>query len=69
MSRQYVVIKDCAAGNDSVGTEWQETKIFAATATLDEVMAWAMGGARYRDMSHSRDRITLTKPHQSPEGM
>lgn len=56
----YVVIKDNSAGNESIGEMWQETKIFEETATLKEVMDWAMGpvGNKYP----SKKRITITKP-------
>ena len=56
---QYVVIIDRSAGNETVGEMWQETKIFPGTATLDEVMKWAMD--EYD--TYSRRRITITKPH------
>ena len=71
---KYVVIRDMAAGNDSVGEMWQETKIFDGSATLDEVMLWALSenyGNLPKDKiddifkkSHSRKRITITKPHE-----
>jgi len=56
---QYVVIIDKSAGNDTVGEMWQETKIFPETATLKEVMKWAMD--EYD--TYSRRQITITKPH------
>ena len=58
---QYVIIKDMSAGNESVGEMWQETKIFDGTATLDEVMSWAIEFDPL--VSYSRKRITITKPH------
>lgn len=58
---QYVIIRDISAGNETVGEMWQETKIFPSTATLDEVMKWAMDN---KPGTHSRKRITITKPHQ-----
>ncbi len=57
--RKIVVIKDEAAGNDSVGEMWQETKIFDETATLAEVMTWALGDKRWRV---SKKHISLTAP-------
>ena len=56
---EYVVIIDKANGNESVGTMWQETKIFNGYHTLDEVMRWALG--EYN--AYSKDKITITKPH------
>ncbi len=35
---EYVIIIDKSAGNESVGTMWQETKVFYGYHTLDEVM-------------------------------
>ena len=63
---QYVVIKDMSAGNDSVGEMWQETKIFNEDATLKEVMKWAQsqqGKDPWDIYSHSKKRITITKPN------
>jgi len=60
MENQFVVIRDMSAGNDSVGEMWQETKIFPETATLKDVMEWAMDEYNYC----SRKRITITKPEQ-----
>ncbi|HUU87133.1 MAG TPA: hypothetical protein VMX17_05195 [Candidatus Glassbacteria bacterium] len=63
---QYVVIKDMSAGNESVGEMWQETKIFDGSATLDEVMDWALSENAFPidlPKSYSRKRITITRPH------
>ena len=57
---QYVVIIDKSAGNESVGEMWQETKIFPGTATIEEVMKWAMDSGDV----YSRRRIIITKPHK-----
>lgn len=67
MSNQYVIIRDHSAGNGSVGEMWQETIVFDGSATLDEVMAWGMGGPRNRDTCITSKRITITKPHKPPE--
>jgi len=56
---QYVIIIDKSAGNETVGETWQETKIYPSTATLEEIMKWAMD--EYDTYSHRR--ITITKPH------
>ena len=63
MENQYVIIRDCSAGNGEVGEMWQETKIFDGAVTLDEVMAWGMDSAIGRDKYPSKKRITITKPH------
>lgn len=57
---RVVAIKDMAAGNESVGEMWQETKIFDADNTpLAEVMEWA--GSR-------KKRVTLTIPDNPGSG-
>jgi len=66
MTDQYVVIRDMSAGNESVGEMWQETKIFPAHATLEQVMAWALGDGDASppgSKPHSQKRITITRPH------
>ena len=60
----YVVIRDMSAGNESVGEMWQETKVFDASATLDEVMNWAIGPGDMIGGEHSRKRVTITRPHK-----
>lgn len=64
MDNQYVVIRDHSAGNESVGEMWQETKVFDGETSLNDMMAWAMGSENDRDNGHSRQKITITKPHQ-----
>lgn len=68
-ANKYVIIRDMSAGNESVGEMWQETKIFDGTATLEEVMEWAIGeDLKYSAGQHSRKRITITKPHDEEVG-
>lgn len=47
---QFIVIEECSAGNESVGSEWLETATFPPTATLADVWAWSLkltgGGGR-----------------------
>ena len=57
----YVVIREMAAGNESVGEMWKETKIFSDNDTLDTVMKWAMG-SDYKEKRRSRINIILTRP-------
>lgn len=40
---RVVAVVECAAGNESVGTEWVETAIFPANATLEAVLSWREG--------------------------
>lgn len=37
---RVVAIKDMASGNETVGTMWQETKIFNHNARLIDVLRW-----------------------------
>jgi len=37
---KIIAIKECSAGNESVGEMWKETKIFGDSNTLKEVMQW-----------------------------
>lgn len=62
MSDKYVIIRDMAAGNSEIGEMWQETKIFDASATLAEVMAWAEPSRTDYDRC-SKKRIQITRPH------
>ena len=48
-SKQYIVMLDRAAGNESVGEMWTETKIFPESATLAEVAAWVYEKAQPHD--------------------
>ena len=68
MSEKYVVIRDMSAGNAETGDAWQETKIFDSSATLREVMLWAVGmWSSIRDEPYlpksSNKRVTITIPH------
>jgi len=53
---KIVAIKDEVDGNESVGTMWQETKIFDSDTPIIEVMKWSA--------SHRR-KIVLTIPDDS----
>ncbi len=37
---KIVAIRECSAGNDSVGEMWKETKIFDPDTPLSEVVSW-----------------------------
>lgn len=67
--KKYVIMRDMATGNESVGEMWQETKIFDGTATLNEVMNWANFSHKNSDGTieqhpYSIKRIIITKPHE-----
>jgi len=55
---KIVAIKDEVDGNDSVGTMWQETKIFDSDTPIIEVMKWC---------GNYRRRVVLTIPENSLE--
>ena len=55
---KIVAIKECSAGNESVGTEWLETCIFDEDATVKDVLKWASSGRNY--LSTKGNRIMLT---------
>ena len=41
MSKDYIVIAECANGNASIGSMWLETKVFDEHSSLKDVMEWA----------------------------
>ena len=49
----FVAIKDMAAGNESIGEMWQETKLFKGSDTLLDLMNWV--GTR-------KKRVVVTLP-------
>ena len=62
--KNLVVIIDKSTGNHEVGEMWQETKIFPANTTLEDVMKWAIENTHSNTKEHSRARYTLTLPHE-----
>lgn len=38
--KQYVIVLECSAGNDSVGNMWLETYICNPETNLKEIMKW-----------------------------
>lgn len=45
----FVAVHERASGNESVGTEWLETRSFPPTATIAEVYVWAWEKRRHLD--------------------
>ena len=60
MIMKIVAIKEMAAGNESIGEMWQETKIFDAEAPILEVVRWAAGEAVDGTILDLRKRVTIT---------
>lgn len=56
MSAIFIAVKECASGNESIGTEWVETAVFPPSATLQEVWDWQEEHAR------GLGRLMLTRP-------
>ncbi len=42
-NKQVVVIKEMAAGNETIGEAWKETKIFNSDQPISDVLEWAFG--------------------------
>ena len=70
VDKQYVVIKDMSAGNETIGETWQETKVFKGEHTLPDVMQWACPGAFWESHQEiaSFKRVQITIAHPTLEG-
>ena len=55
---KVVAIKDMAAGNDTIGEMWKETKVFDASDSLSDVMEWA---------KNRKTHVILTVPENDAE--
>ena len=53
MDSKIIATLECADGNESVGTMWQETAIFKADTPICTVMDWA--DRRNRDKGWAND--------------
>ena len=53
---KIVAVKECSAGNTSVGNEWLETCIFDEDATIKDVLKWANGTS----LSTKGSRLMIT---------
>ena len=40
-AEKVIAVKERASGNESVGTEWLETKSFDLNTPVDEILKWA----------------------------
>lgn len=52
--KQIVIVKEMSAGNESIGTEWLESKIFSEDSTLRDVLQWKKS---------SYGRLMIVEPH------
>ena len=55
---KIVAVKECSAGNSSVGEEWVETKIFDSETPISEVIKWA-GKGEMRTANSGRLMLTV----------
>lgn len=37
---KVIIVQECSGGNEEVGNQWIETKIFFQSSTLREVLDW-----------------------------
>ena len=69
---KIVAVKECSAGNESVGEQWVETAIFTGETTLRDVVAWAAGirdrrydlGTQKPTSLRMTGRVMLTTPDE-----
>jgi hypothetical protein len=60
---KIVILKECSDGNESVGNEWIESKIFEESDTLAKVLGWVNG---IHGQPH-RGRVMITVAHEYPK--
>lgn len=51
----FIAIKECANGNETIGTTWLEAKQFGYTDTLQDVYQWAS------QVKHGAGRLIIVK--------
>ena len=59
---KVVVIKECSAGNESVGEMWKETKIFEPDQPIQDILDWGFKTwqAGTKPYYNRRSDITIT---------
>lgn len=63
---KIVVIKDCSAGNETVGEMWKETKIFDPEQPIRDIFDWAaLEGKGFRPYYNRKINITITIAHET----
>ena len=40
MEKSVIAVKERASGNESIGTEWVETKSFSKETPIKDILAW-----------------------------
>ena len=66
---KFIALQEKSAGNESVGSEWIETKSFDSTATLQEVWEWAMGQYHKTTNKHGRLMIQVDSASIEADGI
>ena len=65
---EVIAIRDCSAGNDTVGEMWKETKIFDSSEPIQKILEWAFSDQyeystrKLKDGFPSRKNLTITVP-------
>lgn len=54
-------MQECAHGNESIGSEWVEAKIFSKHSTLSEVIKWQASMSR---RTSSLGKLYITIAHE-----
>jgi hypothetical protein len=44
--KEVIAVKECSAGNETVGTMWIETKTFHKDTPVSEIIAWAESSSK-----------------------
>ena len=60
MELKVVAVKECAEGNESVGTMWVQTAIFDASQPISDVLKWSENASNTYRKGTVRGRLMLT---------
>ena len=61
---EVIAIRDCSAGNDSVGEMWKETKIFDSSEPIQKILEWAFEDYGIAKGFPSKKNLVLTVPNK-----
>ena len=61
---EVIAIRDCSAGNDSVGEMWKETKIFDSSEPIQKILEWAFEDYGIEKGFPSKKNLVLTVPNK-----
>lgn len=57
---EIVAILDRSAGNDVIGDMWKETAVFPISASIADVLKWAVTKSRAQTLDDFRSNLTIT---------